>query len=105
MNNVGNAFTPFGSGDPLQAASWGVGIYQAGTVTDAMTLYGCVSWLARRAIGLEESTENKDVVEGTSLRGMLLVKNKEHIVREHAVKTKKKIVFFSSEKNKIILIV
>lgn len=51
-NNVGNPFTPYGSGDPLQLASWGVGIYQAGTADDAELLYGCVSWRARRAIGL-----------------------------------------------------
>ncbi|KAI1204168.1 Metallo-dependent hydrolase [Annulohypoxylon truncatum] len=79
VNNVGNAFTPFGSGDPLQAASWGVGIYQAGTVADALILYGCVSWLARRAIGLEGSTEDNDVIESRSLQGMLLIRNKEHI--------------------------
>lgn len=28
VNNVGNPFTPFGTGDPLQLASWAVGIYQ-----------------------------------------------------------------------------
>ncbi|KAI1452975.1 Metallo-dependent hydrolase [Annulohypoxylon moriforme] len=78
VNNVGNAFTPFGSGDPLQAASWAVGIYQAGTVADAMMLYGCVSWLARRAIGLEVAEDN-DVTEGRSVQGMLLIRNKEHI--------------------------
>ncbi|KAI0893221.1 Metallo-dependent hydrolase [Annulohypoxylon nitens] len=80
VNNVGNAFTPFGSGDPLQAASWGVGIYQAGTTADAMTLYGCVSWLARRAIGLGEDADNNDVIEGRSLRGMLLIENKKHVI-------------------------
>ncbi|KAI1087754.1 Metallo-dependent hydrolase [Rostrohypoxylon terebratum] len=80
INNVGNAFTPFGSGDPLQAASWGVGIYQAGTVADAMTLYGCISWLARRAIGLDGDAENNDVIEGRSLRGMLLIENKKHVI-------------------------
>ncbi|KAI0157032.1 Metallo-dependent hydrolase [Hypoxylon sp. FL1284] len=79
VNNVGNAFTPFGSGDPLQMASYGVGIYQAGTVADAGTLYGCVSWLARRAIGLEQHTESSDVAEGKSLKGMLLLRNEEHI--------------------------
>lgn len=34
-NNVGNAFTPHGSCDPLSLASLGVGIYQAGTKDDA----------------------------------------------------------------------
>lgn len=51
-NNVGNAFTPHGTGDPLQLACWGVGLYHAGTGPDAQLLYGSVSWLAREAIGL-----------------------------------------------------
>ncbi|KAI1759993.1 Metallo-dependent hydrolase [Hypoxylon sp. FL1150] len=79
VNNVGNAFTPFSSGDPLHMASYGVGIYQAGAVSDATTLYGCVSWLARRAIGLHLDGDDKDIVEGISLQGMLLVKNEENI--------------------------
>ncbi|KAI0012415.1 Metallo-dependent hydrolase [Xylariaceae sp. FL0662B] len=74
VNNVGNAFTPFGTGDPLQIASWGVGIYQAGTTGDARLLYGCVSWLARKAIGLDAECNN--VAEGRSLLGMLLVENR-----------------------------
>ncbi|KAI1804594.1 Metallo-dependent hydrolase [Daldinia bambusicola] len=76
VNNVGNAFTPFGTGDPLQLASWGVGIYQSGTLGDALMLYGCVSWLARRAIGVEGEAGCKDIVEGQSLRGMLLINNR-----------------------------
>lgn len=39
VNNVGNAFTPYGSCDPLSIASLGVGIYQAGTKKDAEVLY------------------------------------------------------------------
>lgn len=35
VNNVGNAFTPQGSCDPLALASFGVGLYQAGTKQDA----------------------------------------------------------------------
>jgi len=57
VNNVGNAFTPYGTGDPLQLASQGVGLYHAGTAADAKTLYGCVSWRARRAIGLSLPTD------------------------------------------------
>ncbi|KAI1082665.1 Metallo-dependent hydrolase [Whalleya microplaca] len=79
VNNVGNAFTPYGTGDPLQIASWGVGIYHAGTTSDARLLYGCVSWLARRAIGLDAGADCDEVVEGRSLRGMLLVENIRHI--------------------------
>ena len=39
VNNVGNAFTPQGSADPLAVAGLGVGLYQAGTVEDAELLY------------------------------------------------------------------
>ncbi|KIH90724.1 zinc metallopeptidase [Sporothrix brasiliensis 5110] len=53
VNNVGNAFTPHGTGDPLQLACWGVGLYHAGTGPDAHLLYGAVSWRARAAIGIE----------------------------------------------------
>lgn len=39
VNNVGNAFTPQGSADPLTVASLGVGLYQAGTEENASLLY------------------------------------------------------------------
>lgn len=39
INNVGNAFTPHGSCDPLSLASFCVGIYHAGTKADANILY------------------------------------------------------------------
>ncbi|RAL09917.1 putative zinc metallopeptidase [Aspergillus homomorphus CBS 101889] len=52
INNVGNAFTPWGSEDPLSLACLGVGIYQAGTRANAELLYECVSTRARAAIGL-----------------------------------------------------
>jgi cytosine/adenosine deaminase-related metal-dependent hydrolase len=39
INNVGNAFTPHGSCDPLSLASFGVGIYQSGTKKDAEILF------------------------------------------------------------------
>jgi hypothetical protein len=35
VNNVGNAFTPQGTCDPLSLASLGVGLYQAATKADA----------------------------------------------------------------------
>ncbi|KAI2627492.1 Metallo-dependent hydrolase [Hypoxylon sp. NC1633] len=85
VNNVGNPFTPFGSGDPLQMASWGVAIFNTGTAADAVTLYGCISWLARRAIGLEENARDDIVVEGRSLEGMLLIDNREVIELPGAV--------------------
>lgn len=39
INNVGNAFTPHGSCDPLSLASLGVGVYQAATKTDTDLLF------------------------------------------------------------------
>ncbi|PQE03157.1 hypothetical protein CJF30_00005662 [Rutstroemia sp. NJR-2017a BBW] len=59
INNVGNAFTPQGSCDPMSLASLGVGIYQAGTKADAEILLECVSSRARVAIGLERNTDLK----------------------------------------------
>ena len=51
INNVGNAFTPYGSCDPLSIASMGVGLYHAGTEHDAQLLYECVSARAIESIG------------------------------------------------------
>ncbi|KAI4217292.1 MAG: hypothetical protein LQ351_000601 [Letrouitia transgressa] len=51
INNIGNAFTPQGSCDPLSVASLGVGVYQAGTKQDAELLYECVSTNAKDAVG------------------------------------------------------
>ena len=51
VNNVGNAFTPQGSCDPMGIASMGVGLYQAGTKRDTELLYECVSNRAKAAIG------------------------------------------------------
>lgn len=56
VNNVGNAFTPWGSADPLFLACVGVGVYQAGAQDDAELLYECVSTRARAAIGLSAET-------------------------------------------------
>lgn len=52
INNVGNAFTPYGNCDPLSVASMGVGIYQAGTKQDTALLYDCVAGRAKAATGL-----------------------------------------------------
>ena len=64
VNNVGNAFTPFGSGDPLELAGWCVGIYQGGGEGDAERLFGMVSRKAREAIGLEEGDGGEDSGSG-----------------------------------------
>jgi len=63
INNVGNAFTPWGAVDPLKLACLGVGIYHAGTTSDAELLYECVSTRAKRAIGLE-SVGSLELKEG-----------------------------------------
>lgn len=52
LNNVGNAFTPYGGCDPLALASSCVGIYQAGTTKDAAVLHECVTQRAKVAVGL-----------------------------------------------------
>lgn len=52
INNVGNAFTPYGNCDPLSLASLGVGLYQAPTTADTEILYECVSSRAKAAIGV-----------------------------------------------------
>ncbi|KAJ5558775.1 Phytanoyl-CoA dioxygenase [Penicillium sp. DV-2018c] len=64
VNNVGNAFTPWGLPDPLWLACLGVGVYQAGSQADAELLYGCVSTRARAAIGLKSSSEGLCVKPG-----------------------------------------
>ncbi|KAI9659213.1 MAG: hypothetical protein M1831_003795 [Alyxoria varia] len=56
VNNVGNAFTPQGTCDPLSVACLGVGVYQSGTKQDAETLYECVSSYAKSAIGSQSSS-------------------------------------------------
>lgn len=66
INNVGNAFTPQGTCDPLALASLGVGIYQSGTTADAELLYECVSTRARNAIGLGPDTKLGNFIEGDS---------------------------------------
>ncbi|KAI7240538.1 Metallo-dependent hydrolase [Hortaea werneckii] len=51
VNNIGNAFTPYGSCDPVLLACQGVGVYQAGTTGQAGVLFECVSSRAKEAIG------------------------------------------------------
>ncbi|KAF2757808.1 cytosine deaminase protein-like protein [Pseudovirgaria hyperparasitica] len=55
VNNVGNAFTPHGSCDPLAVACLGVGVYHAVTKADAELLYECVSIRAKTLIGEEQT--------------------------------------------------
>lgn len=75
VNNVGNAFTPYGTGDPLGVASLGVGLFHAGRIEDAKLLYEAVSTRAEEAIGLEVRSHAE---ERKPLRSMLLFKNEEN---------------------------
>lgn len=76
VNNVGNAFTPWGSSDPLSLACLGVGIYQAGTQADAALLYECVSSRARAAIGLA-SPGNGLTISGGDNAQLLLIHDRD----------------------------
>lgn len=70
VNNVGNAFTPQGSCDPLSLACSCIGVYSAGMKADAELLYECVSTRARKAIGFGrvDGEDAKDARVGTELR-------------------------------------
>ncbi|KAK0333697.1 hypothetical protein LTR91_022490 [Friedmanniomyces endolithicus] len=70
VNNIGNAFTPHGSCDPLTLACNGVGIYQAGTERDTEVLFECVSTRAREAIGLGRQ-QARSKSEGAEVEGSL----------------------------------
>ncbi|KAF2169416.1 hypothetical protein M409DRAFT_65089 [Zasmidium cellare ATCC 36951] len=61
INNIGNAFTPQGSCDPLALACQGVGIYQTGTKRDTELLYECISTRAKAAIGVQQQRRDMDV--------------------------------------------
>lgn len=74
VNNVGNAFTPWGNGDPLALASLGIGVYQVGTARDAEMLFEAVSTRARRAIGLGHGEEGVKIRVGQKAN-VMLVKN------------------------------
>ncbi|KAH6670080.1 hypothetical protein B0J14DRAFT_597823 [Halenospora varia] len=66
INNVGNAFTPQGSCDPLSLASLGVGVYQAGTREDVDILLECVSTRAKSAIGIWPKSSDLAIGEGST---------------------------------------
>ncbi|CEI65632.1 hypothetical protein FVEN_g8889 [Fusarium venenatum] len=81
VNNVGNAFTPYGTGDPLGVASWGVGLFHAGKTDDAKLLYETVSTRAMDAIKPSEvGHETKSrIEEKKNLMSMILFKNEKNI--------------------------
>jgi hypothetical protein len=79
VNNVGNAFTPYGTGDPLALACWGVGVYHAGTEDDAKLLYEAVSTRAIDAImpSKDGAKSRFELREGQPWVPMLFVANEE----------------------------
>ncbi|THH10764.1 hypothetical protein EW146_g8271 [Bondarzewia mesenterica] len=52
VNNVGNAFTPQGSVDPLLLCPLGIAIYQDASLRTCNTLLDCISISSKRAIGV-----------------------------------------------------
>jgi cytosine/adenosine deaminase-related metal-dependent hydrolase len=74
VNNVGNAFTPWGSSDPLFLACLGVGIYQGGTLANTEMLYECVSTRARAALGLVDSVADLGLTDGRA-EDLLILSN------------------------------
>ncbi|KIJ51873.1 hypothetical protein M422DRAFT_58789 [Sphaerobolus stellatus SS14] len=52
VNNVGNAFTPQGSFDPLNLCTFGVATFQNGTPNACATLLDSVSNVSKRAAGM-----------------------------------------------------
>ncbi|KAL5501671.1 hypothetical protein ACEPAH_8931 [Sanghuangporus vaninii] len=55
VNNVGNAFTPQGTPDPMGLCPLGVAVYQDGTLDGCGRLLEAVSISSKRAVGLPES--------------------------------------------------
>jgi cytosine/adenosine deaminase-related metal-dependent hydrolase len=74
VNNVGNAFTPWGSVDPISLACLGVGIYHGRKTSDVAMLYECISTRARVAIGLAESSVDIGLKKGYQ-RDLLILPN------------------------------
>ncbi|KAM5366323.1 hypothetical protein ACJA88_012079 [Fusarium oxysporum] len=81
VNNVGNPFTPHGDSDPLKIASWGVGLFHAGTVKDAKILYEAISTRAMDALNprAEGHYDMFTLAEFHQTMPMLLFKNEENI--------------------------
>ena len=87
VNNIGNAFTPQGSCDPLSLACSCVGVYSAGTKEDAEILYECVSTRAKEAIGLGRDDKRVDCEVREGDEGNLLMFASE----KHAWRTRREV--------------
>jgi len=59
INNIGNAFTPYGQVDPLYLVGLSIGVYQTGTQQGAELLYELVSSRAKAAVGVKSSVFKK----------------------------------------------
>lgn len=81
VNNVGNAFTPYGDGDPLALASWGVGLFHAGRLNEAELLYEAISLRAMEAINPVDGTwsEIYTVRVSKPWYPMLLIRNQDNV--------------------------
>jgi len=77
INNIGNAFTPWGPVDPISLVSLGMGVYQTGTMQGAELLYNMVSSRAKAAIGLEAPL-SKDVQVGQIADFVLFMPSEAH---------------------------
>jgi cytosine/adenosine deaminase-related metal-dependent hydrolase len=62
VNNVGNAFTPYGNCDPLSIASLGVGLYQAGTTRATEILYASSLFLCRVTLFVSLLTDLQETI-------------------------------------------
>ena len=90
VNNVGNAFTPWGTVDPLRLASLCVGIYQAGTTRDAELLFECIAALAQEAIGLKKVVV-RSIEEGANALFMVVENDANIDIGQHSVPARKRL--------------
>lgn len=77
INNIGNAFTPWGPVDPISLISLGIGVYQTGTKQGVELLYELVSSRAKAAIGSEGSL-SKEIQVGEKADFVLFLPPETH---------------------------
>ncbi|KAF2116226.1 hypothetical protein BDV96DRAFT_491528 [Lophiotrema nucula] len=82
VNNVGNAFTPYGTCDPLSIATLGVGLYQAGTPAAAAVGQSAAEPAISAALwDRHESTQQYSAVYDLSVK---FLENVQHRFGEHS---------------------
>jgi len=77
INNIGNAFTPYGLTDPISLVALGIGVYQTGTKHGAELLYELISSRAKAAIG-SESSLSKEIKVGDMADFVLFMPTEPH---------------------------